>query len=791
MTKLTFPSPLLVFLLLLLTACGGVSKNADNKPLVVGQGSAPPSPPPPPQAAVSEEDAPVPIASDDAVLGSRLAPATIVVFSDLQCPYCAKLDLTFSMLKEQYGDDRLRIVFKNNPLPFHPHARLAAEVGQGVLATAGQEAFWRYAMMAFRRQPNMSPETIRAWAVAAGADPRQIEEGIESMRWSAKIERDIALSKRLKANGTPTSFINGVSVTGAQDGARFKEVIDAEVAKAKTLLEAGVAKDAIYTQLTEANFHPRNEEEETIARALAESRAIHRVPVVASQQPVRGPAHAQVTIVMFSDFECPFCKRAQATLTKIRNDYGDKVRVVWRDMPLSSHSRAEPAAELARAARAQKGDAGFWTVHDLLFDAQPALADADLERIAKEAKLDVGRAMAAVKSRQFKKQIEDDIEVGDDFDTGGAPHFFINGRRVYGAKAYETVFKPILDEEVKKADALLMNGIALKDVYAELTKTGQMPLPLEKKSIAPPAASAPYRGAPNAKIVVQEVADFQCPFCKRADGSIDQLLKDYPGKIKVVWRDKPLPNHPDAPLAAEAAREAFVQRGAEGFQKMAKLLLDNQRALKRDDLDGYAKTVGLDMMKFGFSLDNRVHQSSIDADARAAEDAGVSGTPAFFVGPYFISGAQPYSRFRKAVEQILNPPPAPLPNVVMSSRAQALLAAGAVVAGMPPGLIVKEMAVGSGAATAKRGDKLKVHYTGTLTDGSEFDSSRTRGQPFTFEAGKGAVIKGWDAGLIGMKVGGKRKLTIPPDLAYGDRGAPPKIPPNATLIFDVELLAIE
>lgn len=104
-------------------------------------------------------------------------------------------------------------------------------------------------------------------------------------------------------------------------------------------------------------------------------------------------------------------------------------------------------------------------------------------------------------------------------------------------------------------------------------------------------------------------------------------------------------------------------------------------------------------------------------------------------------------------------------------------------------LKVEDITVGTGAE-AKAGQTVSVHYTGRLVDGSKFDSSLDRGQPFTFALGRGQVIKGWDQGVAGMKVGGKRKLTIPPELGYGAGGFPPVIPPNSTLVFDVELLGV-
>ena len=122
--------------------------------------------------------------------------------------------------------------------------------------------------------------------------------------------------------------------------------------------------------------------------------------------------------------------------------------------------------------------------------------------------------------------------------------------------------------------------------------------------------------------------------------------------------------------------------------------------------------------------------------------------------------------------------PTPSPSVIISEDMQM------------EGLKIEDITIGTGA-TASAGKKVTVHYSGTLSDGTKFDSSYDRDTPFVFNLGKGEVIKGWDFGVDGMQVGGKRKLTIAPELAYGATGAGAVIPPNATLIFEVELLGVE
>lgn len=594
---------------------------------------------------------PIAITKDDAVWGNADALVTIVEISDFQCPFCSRVIPTVNQIKQAYGPEKVRVVWKHNPLPFHKEAMPAHEASQAVFAVGGSDAFWKFHDSAFANQKELTAANFEKWAVAAGVDANKFKAELAKPSTKAKITADLEANRKIGATGTPAFRINGVTLSGAQPFDAFKTTIDAELKKAEELLKSGTPKKLVSLRMTEKNFKAQPAPEKKEGKPEAEDTATWRVPV-AKDDPVKGPADALVTIVEWSDFQCPFCSKVEPTITKIKETYGNDVRIVWKDNALPFHKEAKPAANLARAAYEKGGDALFWKAHALLFENQKALGTETYTKLAGELGLNAADVLKAIETNKYDPKIAASMELASDLQARGTPHFFVNGRRIAGAQPFEK-FDELVKTQLAAAKALVAKGVPRANVYDELMKTAKGPAEPEKREVAAPTAKNPSKGTPGAKVVIQEFSDFQCPFCSRVNPTMKQILDEYKGQVQIVWRNMPLAFHKEAPLAAEAAYEAFVQKGSEGFWAFHDKLFENQKALQPADLEKYAQELGLDMNKFKAALAAHTHEAQVKADMAVAEKAGVRGTPAFTINGYFLSGAQPFPNFKKLIDLAL------------------------------------------------------------------------------------------------------------------------------------------
>jgi protein-disulfide isomerase len=605
--------------------------------------------------------APVPVTAKDPSWGNADAPVTIVEISDFQCPFCSRVGPTLKQIKDTYGPQKVRIVWKHQPLPFHDKARPAHEAAATVHAIAGNDAFWKFHDSAFANAQALTPENFEKWAQAAGADLAKFKEAMASKKYAAKVDEDMAMATKIGATGTPAFRINGVAVVGAQPFEKFKEVIDAQLAEAQKLVAAGTPKEKVYVELTKKNAAGGGEaaagrpsEPAKPPQPPPEDTTVYKVGV-AADDPVLGPKDALVTIVQWSDYQCPFCKRVEDTMKQVVDTYKGDVRVVWKDNALPFHPRAIPAAYVGIANYKAKGDKGFWDAHRALFESAPKLEDDDLKAVCEKLGLSWDTVKKDIEAKKYQAKIDASMEQASDLEARGTPAFFINGRKLSGAQPFDS-FKKLIDSELEKAKALVAKGTPKAKIYEEIMKEGKEPPPPEKKDVPAPDADSPFRGGAGAKVVIQGWSEYQCPFCKRVEPTLAEIEKEYGNKVKIVWRDLPLPFHAEAPGAAQAAREAYAQKGNAAYWKFHDKLFEasgTPDGLKRPSLDKIAQELGLDMGKFAAAMDGAKHKARVDKDAEIANKSGISGTPSFVINGYYISGAQPLSAFKKVINRAM------------------------------------------------------------------------------------------------------------------------------------------
>jgi protein-disulfide isomerase len=583
------------------------------------------------------------------VHGPADALVTLVEFSDYQCPFCSRAHATVQQLEKQYAG-KLRVVMKQNPLSFHARARPAA---LAAMAAGQQGKYWEYHDALFANQRALEDADLEKYAGQVGLDVARWKRDMQDPKLAATIDRDQALAQKLGASGTPAFFINGRFLSGAQPIDNFKAIIDEELKKAEALVKAGTPRANVYAAIMDK---AADAPAAAAAQPTEAAKPAVRKVSVPSDSPVKGAKAAKVTIVAWSDFECPFCGRVNPTLKQVEETYGKDVRVVFRHQPLPFHKNAKLAAEASMAAHEQ---GKFWEYHDKLFANQRALDRASLERYAQELGLNAGKFKAALDSGKYTSLVERDSRDGAAVGANGTPTFFINGREIVGAVPFAQ-FKTIIDEEIAKADKLLASGTKLEDVYEKLMAQGvtaAAAAPRAGEPAAPAAVqkveigSAPVKGPKSAPVTIVAFSDFECPFCSRVVPTLKQIEDTYKGKVKVAFKHQPLPFHANAKPAANAAMAAHEQGK---FWEYHDKLFANQRALDRASLERYAQELGLNMPRFKSALDSNKFDAQITADSQEGMRLGANGTPTFFINGRQIVGAVPFDSFKKVIDEELS-----------------------------------------------------------------------------------------------------------------------------------------
>lgn len=589
--------------------------------------------------------------------GSTEALVTIVEFSEFQCPFCTRVRPTLDQILEEF-DGQVRIVFKHLPLGFHDRAEPAARAS---MAAHQQGKFWEFHDLAFDNQRALTDENFIAWAEQLELDMDQFRADLENEELHARVAADAALAGELGIRGTPNFLINGQTVTGAQPFDNFAEVIRAEITAMEEAIEGGATRQEAYEARIEANRsaaaqQARQEpEQRRPARPQPDPNDELYVPV--GQSPIIGPENALVTIVEFSEFQCPYCQRVGATLDQVVEEYGDQVRIVFKHNPLSFHDRAEPAA---RAAIAAQNQGQFEAFHDLAFQNQRALTDENFIAWAEQLGLNIEQFQADMASEETAARIQEDQALARRLQAGGTPHFFVNGMRLRGAQPFAS-FQRVIDAEIEKANEAIAGGATLENVYETLQAdanrgNARMITPPEPEggAAAPTPSNDPVEintdgfpalGADEPVVTMVEYSDYTCGYCRRFHNTIYEAIEGYEDRVRVVF--KHFPRGADTIALAASAAHAQGQ-----FWEFSDGVFEGN-VRDRDGLIALANELGLNEAEFIATMDSPDTRTSVAAQKSEGQGFGVRGTPTWFLNGVRHVGAYDTARLRAAWDEAI------------------------------------------------------------------------------------------------------------------------------------------
>lgn len=571
--------------------------------------------------------------------GDPSAPVVIEEYSDFQCPFCTRFhEQTLpSLVANQLKDGEAVLVYYDFPLnSIHPQAAPAANAAR-CAGEQGAAAFWAMHDALFENADAWSNQNATAvfgeLASDIGLELDTFNECVDSDRYGEQVRADLSAGTNLGVSGTPTFFLNGQMLVGAQPVAAFNDAIE--------VVNRG-------GQL--ASNQPQ--QNEPAQPAVAPTPASFTEDFAGAM----GNPGAPVTIVEFTDYQCPFCARhSLETMPQIVQEMVEAGRVYYilKDFPLDQlHPQARAAATAARCAGEQDA---YWEMHDAIFSNQSDWAEQSTEAAnelfgsyANELDLDEDVYASCLVSGRYDEAIETNLQEGQTLGVSGTPFFFVEGYPLNGARPIEHFQIAVeLAEEGRLAEAFTPQE--QQQPQQPQQPSGPVEVPIDNSHSI---------GEPDAPVVIVEYTDFQCPFCSRHfQQTFPAIVEQYvnTGLVRYVFKDFPLNSiHPQAAKAAEAARCAGDQ---EQYVEMHDLLFANQQEWSGKDpiniFVGYAEQLGLDSDSFSECLTSGQYEAAVNGDLQEGIGFGVTGTPAFFLNGYPLSGAQPLSVFQQAIESLL------------------------------------------------------------------------------------------------------------------------------------------
>jgi len=307
------------------------------------------------------------------------------------------------------------------------------------MAAHKQGQFWPMHDKLFQDTKKLEDTDFETYATELGLNVEQFKVDMASPEVAAIVKRHDESCVSIGASGTPAFFVNGRKLSGAKPFEEFKTVIDEELKKAKALLAEGVSVQNLYAEVLKRG--------QNATKAAKPSQLADRSVIIDTRDcPADGPAEAVAELVIFSDFQCPFCSRIVEPVHDARKTLGDQLRVVFKQMPLDRiHPRARPAAIASLAAHRQ---GKFWPYHDLLFKNTKKLGDADFLKYAKRLGLDLARFKADLADPKLAAQVQRDVEHAGRLGVTGTPSVFLNGRRMKSPPTSASALVDIVNTEV-------------------------------------------------------------------------------------------------------------------------------------------------------------------------------------------------------------------------------------------------------------------------------------------------------------------------------------------------------